>query len=222
MKMSNRPMSSVFSSTNTPYISSYCYTLLLVLLLRPFPFLTEAFSPSLIASSPLVQVTTSAASATAFITQPKFPPSWTPHTNQRHQIVTLRNTMVFGEKSNSFRSILGNVASSLSNIQRQGMMTSVSPAQLSHLQSLTAETLSSNYIGSWDQIRSTLESKQTSDEERNFRKNLEKGYGIASPLHKLRLFDESNREEDVRVTLFRDSASWCPYCQKVSFDFSLL
>ncbi|KAL7495011.1 hypothetical protein ACHAWT_003605 [Skeletonema menzelii] len=63
-------------------------------------------------------------------------------------------------------------------------------------------------------VRSSLESKQTS-EERKFRSNLNKGYGAASPLHKLRLFDESNSEDDVRVTLYRDSASWCPYCQKV-------
>jgi len=90
----------------------------------------------------------------------------------------------------------------------------MSPEKLSELQALTAEALSSNGIGSWDDIRSTLESKQTPD-ERNFRSNLSKGYGKPSPLHKLRLFDESNNEEDVRVTLFRDSASWCPYCQKV-------
>ena len=38
---------------------------------------------------------------------------------------------------------------------------------------------------------------------------------LGLPLHQLRLFDESNKEEDVRVTLYRDSASWCPYCQKV-------
>jgi glutathione S-transferase len=31
----------------------------------------------------------------------------------------------------------------------------------------------------------------------------------------VRLYDDTNQEEDVRVTFFRDSASWCPYCQKV-------
>ena len=30
----------------------------------------------------------------------------------------------------------------------------------------------------------------------------------------LRIFDAKD-ESDVRVTLFRDSAAWCPYCQKV-------
>ena len=51
--------------------------------------------------------------------------------------------------------------------------------------------------------------KQQTPEERKFRSiNLAYGYGVGSPLHKLRLFDESNREEDVRVTFYRDSASW--------------
>jgi len=67
---------------------------------------------------------------------------------------------------------------------------------------------------SWEDIRSDLESKQT-PEERAFRSNVEKGIGLASPLNKIRLFDESNKEEDIRVTLYRDHASWCPYCQKV-------
>lgn len=89
-----------------------------------------------------------------------------------------------------------------------------SPDELAKLQALTTKVLSSHDIGSWDEIRDTLQSKQT-PEEKKFRANLASGYGKASPLHKLRLFDESNKEEDVKVTLYRDSASWCPYCQKV-------
>eukprot|EP00978_Attheya_sp_CCMP212_P029267 scaffold103445_cov58-Attheya_sp.AAC.6 len=67
---------------------------------------------------------------------------------------------------------------------------------------------------SWEAVETQLEQQQT-PEERAFRQNLIKGYGAASPLHKVRLYDESNKEEDVRVTFYRDSASWCPYCQKV-------
>jgi len=68
----------------------------------------------------------------------------------------------------------------------------------------------------WSEIKDLLASQQTTDEERSFRQNLEKGYGIqGSPMHKVRLFDESNKEEDIAVTFYRDSASWCPYCQKV-------
>jgi glutathione S-transferase len=67
---------------------------------------------------------------------------------------------------------------------------------------------------SLDSIRKTLASLQAPDEHK-FRDNLIKGYGPASPLHKIRLYDESNKEEDIRVTFYRDSASWCPYCQKV-------
>lgn len=70
-------------------------------------------------------------------------------------------------------------------------------------------------VPDWNKVRSHLESQMTSEDERNFRSNLVKGYGVGSPLHKLRLFDESNKEQDVRVIFYRDSASWCPYCQKV-------
>lgn len=93
-------------------------------------------------------------------------------------------------------------------------MTNLPSDRMAELQVLTDRVLSSHNVGSWDEIRSTLRAKQT-PEEQNFRSNLSKGYGKPSPMHKLRLFDESNDENDVRVTLFRDSASWCPYCQKV-------
>ncbi|CAJ1941335.1 unnamed protein product [Cylindrotheca closterium] len=67
---------------------------------------------------------------------------------------------------------------------------------------------------SWEDIRTKLGGQQT-EEEKAFRSNVEKGIGKASPLNKVRLFDESNSESDIRVTFYRDHASWCPYCQKV-------
>jgi glutathione S-transferase len=93
-------------------------------------------------------------------------------------------------------------------------MTNVPSDRMAELRELTNGALSSHNVGSWNEIRSSLRAKQTPDEQ-NFRNNLGKGYGKPSPLHSLRLFDETNDEKDVRVTLFRDSASWCPYCQKV-------
>mmetsp|Transcript_109711 Transcript_109711/g.306780 ORF Transcript_109711/g.306780 Transcript_109711/m.306780 type:complete len:589 (+) Transcript_109711:61-1827(+) len=78
------------------------------------------------------------------------------------------------------------------------------------------EALSNLVLADWTTVRTHLESKMTTDEERNFRANLAMGYGVTgSPMHKIRLFDESNQEKDIRVTFYRDSASWCPYCQKV-------
>lgn len=62
----------------------------------------------------------------------------------------------------------------------------------------------------WPDVREKLKSMQT-PEEKSFRDNLPQGYGIGSPLHKLRLFNENNREEDVRVKFYRDSASWCKF-----------
>jgi glutathione S-transferase len=105
--------------------------------------------------------------------------------------------------TNPFSSMIGDVASSIFG----GNKYVASNAKVE-------ASLDSISVDSWSKIRETLESQQT-PEERAFRKNLEKGYGIASPLHKVRLFDESNKEEDIKVTFYRDSASWCPYCQKV-------
>ena len=118
--------------------------------------------------------------------------------------LNIHNNKLFA--TNPFKSIW-------SNIQQQGMST-ISSDSIGRLQTLTDQVLSSHSIGSWGDIRNQLQSKQT-NEELKFRDNLDKGYGKGSPLHKLRLFDESNKEEDVRVTLYRDSASWCPYCHKV-------
>jgi len=67
---------------------------------------------------------------------------------------------------------------------------------------------------SWEQVRSQWH-QQATPEERQFRDNLPNGYGKASPLHNLRLYSSENKESDVAVTFYRDSASWCPYCQKV-------
>jgi hypothetical protein len=80
--------------------------------------------------------------------------------------------------------------------------------------SLRDSNISSLEIPTWDEIRSMLENKQT-EEERAFRSNVATGIGKASPLNLIRLFDEENKEENIRVTFYRDHASWCPYCQKV-------
>ncbi|ACI65237.1 predicted protein [Phaeodactylum tricornutum CCAP 1055/1] len=107
--------------------------------------------------------------------------------------------------SSSFGSILGNLVSSSWNRSNSG------PSAVPGLDQALIESPRS----SWNEIRSLLESRMTTNAERNFRNNLSTGYGVASPLHNVRLYDEANQESDVRVTFYRDSASWCPYCQKV-------
>lgn len=106
---------------------------------------------------------------------------------------------------NPFSSMIGDVASSLFG-QKGGDPKDADQVDAA-LQATSSKT--------WSEIKDQLASQQTTDEERNFRQNLEKGYGVGSPMHKIRLFDESNKEEDIAVTFYRDSASWCPYCQKV-------
>jgi len=109
-----------------------------------------------------------------------------------------------GRQGNPIQTLFGDMASSLFSSSTSG------PSNASQLNS----KISATSTQSWDDIASNLHSKQT-PYERSFRQNLSKGYGQASPLHLTRLYDESNSESDIRVTLYRDSASWCPYCQKV-------
>jgi len=110
---------------------------------------------------------------------------------------------------NPFSSMLGDVASSLFGGAAKGDQQNADRVDAALLKI-------GNDCKTWLEIRDQLASQQTTDEERNFRKNLERGYGVqGSPMHKIRLFDESNREEDISVIFYRDSASWCPYCQKV-------
>lgn len=82
----------------------------------------------------------------------------------------------------------------------------------------TVDSQLNDWEPSWSQVRNQLESQQTTVEEKEFRNNLYRGYGEGSPLHTVRLYDPNSyaaEEKDIRVTLYRDSASWCPYCQKV-------
>lgn len=141
-------------------------------------------------------------------TAPSAPAASAPlHRRGRSRTKSTSPTSIF--ETNPLKSLFGNVASSISNIQQMARTQ-----RSSEFLALKAQMLASHNIGSWDDIRSSLRAKQT-PEETNFRDNLTKGYGKASPLHKLRLFDKSNDENDVRVIFYRDSASWCPYCHKV-------
>jgi hypothetical protein len=109
---------------------------------------------------------------------------------------------------NPFQTLIGDMASSISSSISGGGSGNVNSAQID-------SKLNAIVTASWEQIRSDLESKQT-DDEKAFRSNVAKGIGAASPLNKIRLHDESNTEDDIRVTFYRDSASWCPctyrYC----------
>ena len=107
--------------------------------------------------------------------------------------------------SNPFKSLVSNFVAAASSLV--GTANSMLPAELE-------QQISSVIPSTWDDIRSKWE-KQATDKEREFRDNLPFGYGDASPLHNLRLYDATLSSQAPRVTFYRDSASWCPYCQKV-------
>jgi glutathione S-transferase len=120
-----------------------------------------------------------------------------------HLLANKQETAAAGSFNNPISSLIGSMASSLKG-----------NSGLDVAKPKVADALSQLGSPSWDEVRAKLESMQT-DDEKLFRQNMAKGYGLGSPLHKIRLYDESNTERDIRVVFYRDSASWCPYCQKV-------
>jgi len=66
----------------------------------------------------------------------------------------------------------------------------------------------------WDALVESAASTDAGQSLANEVSLREKGGGAAHTDALLRLFDAKS-EEDVRVTLYRDDAAWCPYCQKV-------
>mmetsp|Transcript_15858 Transcript_15858/g.37438 ORF Transcript_15858/g.37438 Transcript_15858/m.37438 type:complete len:500 (-) Transcript_15858:275-1774(-) len=64
----------------------------------------------------------------------------------------------------------------------------------------------------WSELQNMLETQSTPD-EKEFRPKLARGQ-VANAMANLRVFNKDS-ESAKRVTLYRDSASWCPYCHKV-------
>lgn len=66
-----------------------------------------------------------------------------------------------------------------------------------------------NKIDTWEHIKEKY--YNVVPEAHEYRNDIQKGI-IASPMNKIRLF---HNDDKPRVIFYRDSASWCPYCQKV-------
>ena len=73
---------------------------------------------------------------------------------------------------------------------------------------------------SWNYLAAQAEATPTGARLRAELTEREAGGGPPHTDAKLRLFGE--RKEDVRVVFYRDSAGWCPYCQKVKLPPKML
>eukprot|EP00565_Helicotheca_tamesis_P005071 CAMPEP_0185727006 /NCGR_PEP_ID=MMETSP1171-20130828/2814_1 /TAXON_ID=374046 /ORGANISM="Helicotheca tamensis, Strain CCMP826" /LENGTH=263 /DNA_ID=CAMNT_0028395471 /DNA_START=79 /DNA_END=866 /DNA_ORIENTATION=- len=128
-----------------------------------------------------------------------FPPSTTTSSSALH--------MGKDRQGNPLQTLLGDMTSSL--------FSSTSSIKPSNAKAVTTKLLTLSTTQTWDDISTTLTTHQTPTERAFRTQNLPLGYGPPSPLHHTRLYSTTNTESDIRVTLYRDSASWCPYCQKV-------
>jgi glutathione S-transferase len=117
--------------------------------------------------------------------------------------------------SGSNNSPFGDMAQSLFRRAASALSTTSSATMPAGFGRALEALESSSIVPSWKELRSELES-QMPPSELQFRGNVPMGYGSeGSPLHKVRLFAPNNELDKVQVTFYRDSASWCPYCQKV-------
>eukprot|EP00931_Biecheleriopsis_adriatica_P088385 TRINITY_DN62719_c0_g1_i1.p1 TRINITY_DN62719_c0_g1~~TRINITY_DN62719_c0_g1_i1.p1 ORF type:complete len:486 (-),score=83.49 TRINITY_DN62719_c0_g1_i1:31-1404(-) len=71
----------------------------------------------------------------------------------------------------------------------------------------------SQSIPTWQQLGEMILSTPTGRKLQAEDAERERGHGPAHRSSKLRLFEAS--EKEIRVKLYRDSAAWCPYCQKL-------
>ena len=95
----------------------------------------------------------------------------------------------------------------------KGVMSSISPSSSGAANAKAVDLSHLNLEGSvWPSVIESLRAGQTPS-ELSFRSSVSSGT-VSSPMSRMRLFGD-DKEEDVRVVFYRDSASWCPYCQKV-------
>lgn len=82
-----------------------------------------------------------------------------------------------------------------------------------HSPLMTAAATATGKAPSWESLRTSAQATPTGIQLLSDLAERDKGAGPTHTDAKLRLFGAS--ESDVRVTLYRDMAAWCPYCQKV-------
>jgi len=101
------------------------------------------------------------------------------------------------------QSISGNVKGPMTNIQ------------LSPLLEYDNKKESINKVSTWTELQQqwTQQSSGSSSQTRSFRDELNNGL-VHSALANKRVFTTTN-EANYHITFYKDSASWCPYCQKV-------
>jgi len=132
--------------------------------------------------------------------------------SQDKRLLCRRRLLHSSEYAASLRAQVGDIAPF-----GEGLRVLSMREQREHLQVLqSANDPASPWMDSapsWSDLALWLSDQQTED-ERRWKHNALSGRGPANSLADIRLFDAPAGTEP-RVTLFRDTAAWCPYCQKV-------
>jgi glutathione S-transferase len=102
------------------------------------------------------------------------------------------------------------LSSSLASWLPQKILSSLRMSQ----QSSPVSIFSSTTLPSWNKIKDILDETSQAKFMNEQIALREQGQGLPHPDAKIRLFD-SEPNTKPRVVFFRDTAAWCPYCQKV-------
>eukprot|EP01041_Mallomonas_annulata_P002710 gene2710-5335_t len=115
--------------------------------------------------------------------------------------------------TSSFRNLIGsNSRVSLSNLRLNGLLDMFNTGKSTEKIDASSLQLINN-APSWKDLDSLLRTTERREERDNF-DNIKKGRGPANSKATIRLFDAPD-DFKPEVTLYRDAAAWCPYCEKV-------
>ncbi len=119
--------------------------------------------------------------------------------------------------SQAFLSPISQSHSNLSNssFSQRGALSSVQQ-RTSSVSLLTMSAQSTEVSSSWDDLKISSAGQAVGSAMNNEVELRKVGRGSSHVQNTLRLYDTPEGEAPPKITLYRDHAGWCPYCQKTS------